>query len=126
MAGLNDNLIPMTERTKEEQTRIATLGGKASGLARQKKRTLREISEMIGKMELTNERLLALMHEAGFQDPITNDDAAQFGLLLRAQKGDPAANKLVAELRGEYSTKVQVEPVQPKPLIDLTQSEQKK
>ena len=126
MAGLNDNLIPMTERTKEEQTRIAKLGGKASGLARQKKRTLREIAEAIGKMELKNERLLAIMHDAGFKDPITNDDAAQFGLLLRAQKGDPAANKLLAELRGEYSTKVQVEPVQPKPLIDLTQPEQKK
>lgn len=112
--------------TSEEARKIGAKGGRASVIARQKKRTLREIAETIGKMELKNERLLALMHEAGFQDPITNDDAAQFGLLLRAQKGDPAANKLVAELRGEYSTKVQVEPVQPKPLIDLTQPEQKK
>lgn len=112
--------------TSEEAREIGAKGGRASVIARQKKRTLREIAEAIGKMELKNERLLALMHEAGFQDPITNDDAAQFGLLLRAQKGDPAANKLVAELRGEYSTKVQVEPVQPKPLIDLTQPEQKK
>ena len=112
--------------TSEEAREIGAKGGRASVIARQKKRTLREIAEMIGKMELKNERLLALMHEAGFQDPITNDDAAQFGLLFRAQKGDPAANKLIAELRGEYSTKVQVEPVQPKPLIDLTQPEQKK
>ena len=120
------NLIPTTALTESEQRAMASRAGKASGVARRKKRTLREISEMIGKMELKNERLLALMHEAGFQDPITNDAAAQFGLLIRAQKGDPAANKLVAELRGEYSTKVQVEPVQPKPLIDLTQPEQKK
>lgn len=120
------NLIPTTALTESELRAMASRAGKASGVARRKKRTLREIAEMIGKMELKNERLLALMHEAGFQDPITNDDAAQFGLLLRAQKGDPAANKLVAELRGEYSTKVQVEPVQPKPLVDLTQPEQKK
>ena len=120
------NLIPTTALTESELRAMASRAGKASGVARRKKRTLREIAETIGKMELKNERLLALMHEAGFQDPITNDDAAQFGLLLRAQKGDPAANKLVAELRGEYSTKVQVEPVQPKPLIDLTQTEQKK
>lgn len=120
------NLIPTTALTESEQRAMASRAGKASGVARRKKRTLREIAETIGKMELKNERLLALMHEAGFQDPITNDDAAQFGLLLRAQKGDPAANKLVAELRGEYSTKVQVEPVQPKPLVDLTQPEPKK
>lgn len=120
------NLIPTTALTESELRAMASRAGKASGVARRKKRTLREIAETIGKMELKNERLLALMHEAGFQDPITNDDAAQFGLLIRAQKGDPAANKLVAELRGEYSTKVQVEPVQPKPLIDLTQPEQKK
>lgn len=120
------NLIPNEARTPEERRANARKAGIASGIARAKKRTLREIAETIGKMELKNERLLAVMHQAGFKDPITNDDAAQFGLLLRAQKGDPAANKLVAELRGEYSTKVQVEPVQPKPLIDLTQPEQKK
>ncbi len=38
MAGLNDNLIPMNERTKEEQTRIATMGGIASGKARNYKK----------------------------------------------------------------------------------------
>ena len=48
------------------------------------------------------------------------DDAAFFGVCVRAQKGDPQALKLLAEMRGQYSTRVEVEPVQPKPLIDLT------
>lgn len=121
--GNTKNLVPQAHKLTVEE---ASAGGKASGIARRKKRTLREIAEAIGKMELKNPKLLAIMHEAGFQDPITNDDAAQFGLLLRAQKGDPAANKLMAELRGEYSTRVEVEPVQPRPLIDLTHPEQKK
>ena len=119
MAG-TANLVPQSERTKSEQKRIATLGGKASGEARRKKRTMREIAEMVATMELKDPKMLAALHAAGFQDPITNDDAAFFGLIRKAQSGDPAAMKLLAEMRGQYSTRVEVEPVQPKPLIDLT------
>ena len=119
MAG-TANLVPQSERTKSEQKRIATLGGKASGEARRKKRTMREIAEMVATMELKDPKMLAALHAAGFKDPITNDDAAFFGLIRKAQTGDPSAMKLLAEMRGQYSTRVEVEPVQPKPLIDLT------
>ena len=120
MAG-TANLVPQSERTKSEQKRIATLGGKASGEARRKKRTMREIAEMVATMELKEPKMLAALHAAGFKDPITNDDAAFFGLIRKAQTGDPSAMKLLAEMRGQYSTRVEVEPVQPKPLIDLTE-----
>lgn len=118
MAGGKENLKPQAHKlTVAEQS----AGGKASGIARAKKRTLREIAEMVGTMEVKDPRLLARLHEAGFKDPITNDDAAFFGLMLKSQSGDPAAMKLLAEMRGQYSTRVEVEPVQPKPLIDLTE-----
>lgn len=120
MADKSDNLVPLNERTKTEQRRIATAGGKASGVARRQKRTMREIAEMVATMELKDPKMLAALHAAGFQDPITNDDAAFFGLIRKAQTGDPSAMKLLAEMRGQYSTRVEVEPVQPKPLIDLT------
>lgn len=120
MAGTK-NLIPMNKRTESEQKRITTAGGKASGLARRQKRTMREIAEMVGTMAVTDPKMLAKLHEAGFADPITNDDAAFFGLIRKAQTGDAAAMKLLAEMRGQYSTRVEVEPVQPKPLIDLTE-----
>lgn len=112
------NLVPQAHKLTVEE---ASRGGKASGIARAKKRTLREIAEAIGQMPITSPTLIAMMHEAGFKDPITNDDAAFFGMMIKAQKGDPAAMKLLAELRGQYSTRVEVEPVQPKPLIDLTE-----
>lgn len=121
MADKSDNLVPLSERTKTEQRRIATAGGKASGVARRQKRTMREIAEMVATMELKDPKMLAALHAAGFQDPITNDDAAFFGLIRKAQTGDPSAMKLLAEMRGQYSTRVEVEPVQPKPLIDLTE-----
>ena len=122
MADKSDNLVPLNERTKTEQRRIATAGGKASGVARRQKRTMREVAEMVATMELKDPKMLAALHAAGFKDPITNEDAAFFGLLRKAQTGDPSALKLLAEMRGQYSTRVEVEPVQPKPLIDLTET----
>lgn len=121
MADKSDNLVPLNERTKTEQRQIAKAGGKASGAARRQKRTMREIAEMVATMEVKDPKMLAALHAAGFKDPITNDDAAFFGLIRKAQTGDPAAMKLLAEMRGQYSTRVEVEPVQPKPLIDLTE-----
>lgn len=114
------NLIPIT--SKSMARKLGRKGGIAKAKNMAKKRTLREIAEMVGTMELTNQKLLATMHEAGFEDPITNDDAAFFGLIRKAMTGDPSAMKLLAEMRGQYSTRVEVEPVQPKPLIDLTEA----
>ena len=72
-------------------------------------------------MPVKNPKTIAIMQKAGFDtDQMTNDMAMMLGLLLKAQSGDPSAAKLLSELRGQYSTRVEVEPVQPKPLIDLT------
>lgn len=114
------NLRPAEYKLSQEE---AKKGGIKSGIARRKKRTMREIAEMVGTMPVTDPKMLAALHEAGFEDPITNDDAAFFGLMRKAQTGDPQAMKLLAEMRGQYSTRVEVEPVQPKPLIDLTEGE---
>lgn len=40
-----ENLIPMNERTEEEQREIAKMGGIASGKARKEKKLLRELLE---------------------------------------------------------------------------------
>lgn len=42
-----DNLIPFTERTKEEQREIARQGGIASGKVRKEKATMKETLEML-------------------------------------------------------------------------------
>ena len=122
MANKTENLVPFTsDQSREKAVANGRKGGIASGEAKRKKRTMREIAEMVATMELKDPKMLAALHAAGFQDPITNDDAAFFGLTRKAQTGDPAAMKLLAEMRGQYSTRVEVEPVQPKPLIDLTE-----
>jgi hypothetical protein len=45
VANGQDNLIPLSERTTEEQREIAKSGGKASGVARRRKADLRKIAE---------------------------------------------------------------------------------
>lgn len=42
--GGNGNLIPLTQRTKEEQRKIRTKAGVASGIARRQKKELREFT----------------------------------------------------------------------------------
>ena len=126
MADKTENLEPYTsDQSREKAAANGRKGGIASGVAKRKKRTMREIAEMVATMELKDPKMLTALHAAGFQDPITNDDAAFFGLIRKAQTGDPSAMKLLAEMRGQYSTRVEVEPVQPKPLIDLTQEGKK-
>ena len=64
-----DNLKPMNERTKEEQRRIARMGGIASGEARREKKMLKELLEdaLSKGTETDNEYVnitLALIREA--------------------------------------------------------------
>ena len=44
---MNENLIPFNERTEEEQRRIASMGGKASGEARRRKKSMKEQFDLL-------------------------------------------------------------------------------
>lgn len=123
MAGKIENLVPTTALTEEERRAMARRAGKASGKARRQKRTLRELAEIIGSMPTKNPKTIAIMEKAGFKpEEMTNDMATMLAMQLKSQAGDVSAAKLLAEMRGQYSTRVEVEPVQPKPLIDLTEA----
>ena len=84
MAGVNDNLIPLSERTKSEQTKIATMGGIASGKARNYK-----------KEQIENLKMLL--------DTLTNDgkttyrEAMNLGVLKGALNGKAENFKAIME-----------------------------
>lgn len=124
MAGRTDNLVPFTSgQSREKAAANGRKGGIASGVAKRKKRTLRELAEIIGSMPTKNPKTIAIMEKAGFKpEEMTNDAATMLAMQLKSQAGDVSAAKLLAEMRGQYSTRVEVEPVQPKPLIDLTEA----
>ena len=56
MSDGDKNLIPMNQRTKEEQREIARKGGIASGEARREKRDLKRALEMLLEKEYTDKK----------------------------------------------------------------------
>lgn len=87
-----ENLIPMNERTKEEQKRIATMGGIRSGEVRREKAT----------MKATLEKLLDEKNNKG----ITYRDLATLGLLKGAINGNANNYRTILETLGELGNQV--------------------
>ena len=80
-----ENLIPMNERTEEEQREIARKGGIASGEARRRKKTLKE--ELIALLETNN-----------------NNEKISVALLQKALNGDIQAFTTIRDTIGEKPT----------------------
>lgn len=87
MANNPQNLIPNSERTKEERIAIATAGGIASGKARREKAT----------MLSTLRKLLDEESKNG----MTYREMATLGLIKGAIKGNALNYKTIMEVLGE-------------------------
>lgn len=94
MAG-EDNLVSLADRTTEEKRAIGQKGGKASGEARRRTRSIREAIKILLETEQKEGR--------------TGAENVAVGQYNRAIKGDTAAAKFLSEMVGEY-----------KQLMDLT------
>ena len=73
MAKGEENLIPFTERTEEEQREIAKMGGIASGKARKEKATMK--------------KTLQMLLEETYKGDLTYRESATLGLLKGAIEG---------------------------------------
>lgn len=99
------NLVSLKNRTTTEQRAIARAGGVASGIARRQKKTLRQLGEMIGGLQVNSEKNRAIMREAGIADEdMIRDTEALFRISLKAQQGDVKAAEFLAKLRGELGS----------------------
>ena len=90
--GNENNLVPQSNRTKEEQKRIAIQGGKASGEARRKKREIKEYLNIL------------LESEAGKSKDgkmITGAEAMAIQAFKKAMSGDLKAWELVRDSAGQ-------------------------
>jgi len=86
-----ENLIPQSERTKDEQRKIATMGGQASGEARRKKRDIR----------LAMEALLEKQYKGKDGKEISGAEAIALKQMEKALKGDAKAFELVRDTAGQ-------------------------
>lgn len=118
MAGI-ENLKPV--RSKAEAREKGKKGGIASGVARRRKKSLKELGDMIGSLSVKSEKNKAIMREAGIEDEdMIRDTAMLFMLEAKAEKGDTNAIALIAKIRGQLKEQVQAEVAEVKPLVDLT------
>ena len=88
----------LADRTKEEQKKIATMGGIASGKARQKKKTLRQLAEICLGANLTKPEIAAKLKEAGL--PATYGGQMLFNAVQMAGRNSNML-RVVLELIGE-------------------------
>lgn len=112
------NLIPQAHKLTVEE---ASKGGIASGVARRQKKTLKQIGDMIGGLDIKSEKNRAILRDAGINDDdMINDVGMMFRLNLKAQNGDTKAIELLSKLRGQLKEQIQAEVADVTPLVDLT------
>ena len=96
------NLIPASERTPSERREIAQKAGQASGVARRRKRSMKEAADLYLSLPVSDKRRWNKIARK-YVDPedIDNQMAMIIGLTEAATAGDARAGKLIADLIGE-------------------------
>lgn len=93
-----ENLIPFSERSKEEARENGRKGGIQSGASRRRKRTVKQAVELVMSLPVSDPKLKAKLKKMGIDmDDADNQTAVVVGLLGRAMKGDPKASALLFE-----------------------------
>ena len=81
-----------SERTPQERQEIARKGGIASGAARRQKKTMRELLDIA---------LSEVIKNPNTGESKTGEEWVAAALMRKAMKGDVAAYRTIAEMRGE-------------------------
>ncbi|MDD5901886.1 MAG: hypothetical protein PUC58_00690 [Oscillospiraceae bacterium] len=101
MAAGKDNLIPMNERTEDEQREIARKGGIESGKARRRKRTMKEAAQIILKAPVNDEQAELLKKYGIAEQDCTNLMLIMAKAVQMAADGDLKAAEFVRDILGE-------------------------
>lgn len=93
------NLILNSERSPEELREMAANGGRASGVSRRRKRSLREAADLYLSLPVANKKAWNKISAEGVDpDDIDNQMAMIIGLTQKAIKGDAKAAKIIVDL----------------------------
>ena len=104
MAG-EENLIPMSERSKEEVREIARRGGIKSGETRRRKKTMKENLELLLTMSVGKGEKADIEKGENIKDyakeNVTVEQAMLIAQIQKALKGDAQAFEMIRDLIGE-------------------------
>jgi len=101
-----ENLIPVTELTESEARELSKRGGIASGVARRKKKTMRDtINLALGlRSELTDTEIERYMRVGFADEDIDNQAKIIMGIMKLAAEGDIRAAEFIRDTAGEKPT----------------------
>ena len=98
------NLVPLNKRTKEEQRTIQQDGGISSGVARRRKRSLKEAADLYLSLPVSDRKMWNKISRRGVDpEDIDNQMAMIIGLTMAATAGNAKAAKAIVDLLGEDS-----------------------
>ena len=99
----HENLIPLNQRSKEDQRKIQEMGRKANKEKYQIKRNVREALLLLRDVELDNEKLKKRIEETTplKGKEVTNAIALAYMAMQYTLKGNPSWARLLFEMMGE-------------------------
>lgn len=98
--GAPENLDPV--RTKEEAKRRGTNGGIASGVARRKKRTMKEAAKLLMDMPISFKSVSESMKDMGIEeDELTNQMAILVSMFKEGMSGNVRAAEFIRDTIGD-------------------------
>ena len=98
----HDNLIPFDQRSEDEQREIRRKGGIASGVARRRKRALKEAADLYLSLPVSDKRVWNRLSRRGIDpDDIDNQMLVIAGLTDAAACGDAKAAAVLFKVLGE-------------------------
>lgn len=120
------NLIPMDQRSQSEAREWGREGGKASGAARRRKRSMRAAAEYYASLPVTDQEIYNMLAIDGV-DPadIDNQMAMVAGLIKATIGGDSKAGRLVLDILGDLNEKGGNEDVEDDPITKSLKEETK-
>lgn len=96
------NLIPLNERAKEEQRKIAAMGGKANGEMRRQRKTFKEVFSALLPMDINTDKTSELADVIQDINPqMTAEQAIAMAQIYKAINGDTQAAIFVRDTVGD-------------------------
>ena len=108
------NLIPLTERGKEDAKRIRQMGQAAQTASRRRKRSLKEAADLYLSLPVSDRKMWNKIARKGVDpEDIDNQMAMIIGLTMAATAGNAKAAKVIVDLLGEdaHSEEASVHPL---------------
>ena len=95
------NLVPFDERTESEQREIASAGGKASGAARRRKKSMKQKMQLLLSLPAADNDQTELATMGVDPDDMDNEMVLVKALFLAAAAGDTRAFDRIQDVMGK-------------------------